>query len=268
MRSVCLQCEQNGYSFVFSSDFASFQVAEENCKRADGSLASNLDRDTYLKFNKCCSNAPGRQFYLGLVANGQCNQNSLGQFQWVGSSKCNDGRPLNLQSFLVLPCQAATIITQINKSRLPTSLVLDCSIPQRYICQFRLNPTSFPTVPTTPTTEKSTKLPSSKIALLLSPTVASSFTPTIERATENKRSSGAIVSTSTTVSNDVASSNYVFIAGVVVGVVVLTFLLALFLCWVLLLKQKRTKKSEINQQLASSSSEGTVHCRADQLPEG
>ena len=229
MRSICNRCERNGYSYVFFFDHASFEEAEANCRGANGSLASDLNKETYLKFNECCFNTPGLQYYVGLVVNGQCKQNSRGPFLWVGSNNCTNGWPLsNLNPQSNPTCQSVAIIINNAKNMLPTSTLLHCTTGQRYICQFQ---------------------------------ISSALSPTITSIT----SSGTVGSSFRAVNNSVAR-NHVLTLGVVIGAVTLIFLLALFFCCTLCFKKRYTKNNKNNQNFASKN-KSCVHFRNNPLPE-
>ena len=152
---------------MFSFDHASFEKVEANCRGANGSLASDLNKETYLKFNECCFNTPSLQYYVGLFVNDKCKQNSRSPLQWVGSKKCSNGWPLsNLNPQSNPTCQAVSITTKNAKDMLPTSTLLHCTTGQRYICQFQISSAfSLSAAPTTTALKEASGEPLEKISL-------------------------------------------------------------------------------------------------------
>ena len=260
MSSLCNRCEQNDYLYEFSYNLARFQEAESNCRDKRKSLASNLDKETLMNFNECCSNAPGHQYYIGLVArsNGQCNLNSSGQFQWVDSNTCTDGNPLNtLHAQPNSTCQAVLITLHADENALPTSTVVDCNTEQHYICQIKINLDVSPTISPAPTFKIPAITSSSKTASSLYPSETSASS-TIKNSTE--MTFGKTVSSfSTSVSSSSAALNPALIAGIVIGIIAIILVIALAsLCCFKKMYLIKVQRNKSNKQPISLSSKDTT----------
>ena len=279
MSSMCNRCEQNDYLYEFFYNQAGFQEAVNNCTNKKGSLASDLDEETLMNFNECCSNAPGHQYYIGLVArsNGQCNLNSSGQFQWAESNTCTDGNPLDtLHAQPNSTCQAVVITTHDDKNMLPTSTVVNCTTKQHYICQIKKNLDVFPTIsPATSTIKKTTDITLSEKTLSLLSTKASytsKITPTfkIPKITSSSKTASSLYPSETSAASTTNSStamtfsktassfstfvsssaalNSALIAGIVIGIIAIILVLALALLCVFKKKYLTNVRKNRNKQ--------------------
>ena len=140
MESVCQPCKRNGFSYIFYKDQLRFQAARRSCLDKGGSLASNLDAETYRMFQRCCPG--GNHYWIGLFNEGECRDD---QFQWVvGKRSCTSATPLDVNNQPNnMNCQAIRIGLQTNDHGMsvPDAIETDCTSASRYVCQFQI-PTS------------------------------------------------------------------------------------------------------------------------------
>ena len=137
MESVCQPCERNGFFYLFNKDQLPFKSGNQSCLDKGGSLASNLDAETYRMFHRCCPG--GNQYWIGLFNQGNCPDD---QYQWVtGEGSCASAEPLNVVSQPNnMNCQAIRIGLRTNDHgmSLPDGFVTDCTSASGYICQFQI----------------------------------------------------------------------------------------------------------------------------------
>ena len=140
MESVCQPCKRNGFSYIFYKDQLPFQAARQSCLDKGGSLASNLDAETYRMFQRCCPG--GNHYWIGLFNQGNCSDD---QFQWVTEEgSCTNAEPLNVfNQPNGMNCQAIRIalLTNDHGMSLPDAFDTDCTSAGRYICQFQISTT-------------------------------------------------------------------------------------------------------------------------------
>ena len=154
MDTICTLCEINGYSYTFLKDKKSFNSAQKSCKKNGGSLASNIEESTYRFFNECCRDA--YRFWIGLSDTNQCTD-SIERYNWNDETNhCTSESPLNvLNQPNESGCQAIAIDLEPSRSgegTIPNATELDCSVANRFICQYEKPSTASPTFSTAPTT--------------------------------------------------------------------------------------------------------------------
>ena len=135
MESVSQPYERNEFSYIFYQNQLPFQSANQFCLDKGGSLASNLDAETYRMFHRCCPG--GNHYWIGLFNQGNCSDD---QFQWVTEKgSCTSAEPLNVVNQPNnINCQAIRtgLRTNGHGMSLPKAIDTDCIIGSRYICQF------------------------------------------------------------------------------------------------------------------------------------
>ena len=159
MESVCQPCKRNGFSYIFYEDKLQFQAARQSCLDKGGSLASNLNAETYQMFHRCCPG--GNRYWIGLFNEGECRDD---QFQWVtGEGLCTSAEPLNVNNQPNnMNCQAIRIGLRTNDHgmSLPDAIDTDCTSSSRYICQFQI-----PTTKVVPSESRSVSTATSTITM-------------------------------------------------------------------------------------------------------
>ena len=159
MESVCQPCKRNGFSYIFYEDQLRFQAARQSCLDKGGSLASNLDAETYRMFQRCCPS--GNHYWIGLFNKGECRDD---QFQWVvGKRSCASATPLDVDNQPnTMNCQAICIGLRTNDHgmSLPDAIDTDCIFGSRYICQFQI-----PTTKVAPSETRSVSTATSTITM-------------------------------------------------------------------------------------------------------
>ena len=117
-----------------------FEAANQSCLDKGGSLASNLDTETYRMFHRCCPG--GNHYWIGLFNEGNCPDD---QFQWVsGEGSCTSAEPLKvINQPNNMKCKAVRIGLRTNDHgmSLPDAFDTDCTSATRYICQFQKSTT-------------------------------------------------------------------------------------------------------------------------------
>ena len=236
MDSGCKQrCEHNEFLYEFSKDKASFDQATERCNILnEGSLASDIDNDTYETINRCCSFASGVNYYIGLDGRTkQCKQKQ-NPYRWVKSGSCTDGDILNISPRRKTQC--VTIAKQ--NSEFPRGQVSKCNDEQLYICQTKLRSSATPTIRSVKiTTHEPTEMTSDETNLF---------------------SSSAI---------DVAL-NSVSLSGALIGVIVLILWLALILLCFFLYKKSFFKRFQTNKELLTLSNNELKQSQTNPIYEG
>jgi len=132
-----------------------------------GSLATELDEDSYRLLNSCCNSQ--HQYWIGLLNKpNSCKDAGIGQnYQWLKRKDCKSAYPLQL---VAQPnnqrCQGITVHVTTPNQFYPKAYEIDCSTPNRYICQL---PVFSPANPYT----RSTSLPANKPTNLIPGAVTS-----------------------------------------------------------------------------------------------
>ena len=221
MKSVCQPCERNGFSYAFYKEQLRFQPSRQSCLDKGGSLASNLDAETYRMFQRCCPG--GNQYWIGLFNQGNCPDD---QFQWVtGKRSCTSVKPLNVNNQPNnMNCQAIRISLRTNDHgiSLPEAFDTDCTTASRYICQFR--------IPGAKATPSETRFASTATSTIMMPSEETTY---------------FLPSSTTDISNNEHDPG--FVAGIIVASALLFLcVLALFVIKRDYLK-KRCQRSESNK---------------------
>ena len=239
MESACQSCKRNGFSYIFYKNQLPFQPARQSCLDKGGSLASNLDAETYRMFQRCCPG--GNHYWIGLFNEGECQDD---QFQWVvGKRSCTSAEPLDVDNQPNnMNCQAIRIglRTNVHGMSLPDAIDTDCTSASRYVCQFQI--------------------PTSKAVSSETRSVSTAISTIMVRSEETTQ----FLSSSTTV-----LSNNKLDTGVVAGIIVASALLLLCVLGLFVLKRdylkKRCQGSESNKYPVMSMQENNDQTATNEM---
>ena len=223
--SRCSRCEIGTNIFTFSLSRATFQRANNQCKRNGGELAQNLDRSSYVALLSCCPDY--LNYWIGLKSVGAiscANWNKPG-FQWIGNRTCSDGSPLK---FVAQPvnnneCKAVTIgMYSLNTNPyIPRARVETCNSNNKYyICQNAKQNGN----PNTITTTKQ----ATRIKIFKSSTSVTRISPTAFNASPSNKTEISIVLPPETIGSD-SDFNVWAIAGILTICFLLLLLAAFFI---------------------------------------
>ena len=229
--SRCLKrCENGRNIFTFIQRRATFQEANNQCKRNGGELARNLDGSSYAALLSCCRSRD--KYWIGLknVNKNNCENSNKPGFQWIGSRTCTDGGSLGLHAQPPNDdCKAVTIEMYPSDTNpdIPRVRVETCKNKDKYyICQ---NAKQNGNPNTRTTTEQTTRIKISKSSTSVKRISSTASNASISNKTE----------ISTVLSSETIGSNSAFNVWAIAGILAICFLLLFLVAFLIYRRQSR-----------------------------